>query len=73
MFKKRKPFMKKPDSAKAEPNNPTRQKSLRLWPGVLAVILLWLTRFGLKIVVSGFEGFELGIMGGFLGALAIFV
>ena len=49
----------------------TRRKPLRLWPGVVAVILLWLARFGLKIVMPGFEGFELGMMGGFLGALAV--
>jgi len=52
-------------------DEPTRQKPLRLWPGVVAVVLLWLARFGLKIVVPGFKGFELGIMGGFIGALAV--
>jgi len=50
---------------------PTKQKPLRLWPGVAAVVLLWLARFGLKIVIPGFEGFSLGIMGGFIGALAV--
>ena len=65
--------MKEPDMANTETDEPTRQKPLRLWPGVVAVVLLWLARFGLKIVVPGFEGFELGIMGGFLGALAVVV
>ena len=54
-------------------DEPTRQKPLRLWPGVVAVVLLWLSRFGIKMVVAGFEGFELGIMGGFLGVLAVVV
>jgi len=52
-------------------DEPTQQKPLRLWPGVVAVVLLWLARFGLKIVVPGFEGFQLGMMGGLLGALAV--
>jgi len=55
----------------AQTDKPAWQKPLRLWPGVVAVVLLWLARFGLKIIVPGFEGFELGIMGGFLGALAV--
>ena len=36
------------------------RKPLRLWPGVVAVVLLWLVRFGLKAVVPGFQGFALG-------------
>ena len=59
--------------ANAETDKSTRQKPLRLWPGVVAVVLLWLARFGLKMVMPGFEGFELGIMGGFVGALAVIV
>ena len=61
-------------------DEPTRKKSLqraakplRLWPGVAAVAFLWLARFGVKTVVPGFKGFELGMMGGFLGALAVIV
>ncbi len=52
---------------------PTQQKPLRLWPGVVAVVLLWLARFGLKIAIPGYEGFELAIMGGFLGMFAVVV
>ncbi len=44
---------------------------LRLWPGVAAVAILWLSRFGLKLVIPGFEGFRLGVMGSFAAALAI--
>ncbi len=52
---------------------PNPRKPLRLWPGVVAVVLLWLARFGLKAVVPGFKGFELAMMGGLLGMLAIVV
>jgi outer membrane protein assembly factor BamB len=57
----------------AQTGEPTPRKRLRLWPGVVAVVLLWLVRFGLKIVVPGFKGFRLGMMGGLLGALAVVV
>ena len=30
----------------AQTDEPTRQKPLRLWPGVVAVVLQWLARFG---------------------------
>jgi outer membrane protein assembly factor BamB len=40
---------------------------------VVTVALLWLARFGLKAVMPGFEGFQLGMMGGLLGALAFIV
>ena len=37
--------------------DPTSRKPLRLWPGVAAVVLQWLARFGVKMVVPGFKGF----------------
>ena len=37
--------------ANAQTDEPTRQKPLRLWPGVVAVMLQWLVRFGVPIVV----------------------
>ncbi len=49
----------------------TAQKTLRLWPGVIAVVLLWLARFGIKAVVPGFNGFSLSVQGGILGAVAV--
>ena len=49
----------------------TPRKPLRLWPGVAAVVLLFLARFGLKAVVPGFQGFVLGTQGGFIGAAAV--
>jgi outer membrane protein assembly factor BamB len=57
----------------AQTDEPTPRKPLRLWPGVVAVVLQWLLRFGLKMVVPGFKGFEFGIMGGLLGGLVIVV
>src|ERR1019366_2123680 len=57
----------------AQTAEPTPQTPLRLWPGVVAVVLQWLLRFGLKMVVPGFTGFKFGIMGGLLGGLVIVV
>ncbi len=49
----------------------TPQKPLRLWPGVAAVVLQWLARFGVPIVVP--EATAFGVIGGLLGGLAIVV
>ena len=57
------------DNARTE--EPTRQKSLRLWPGVVIVVVQWLSRFVVPIVVPGAVAF--GVIGGLLGGLAIVV
>ena len=57
--------------ANAQVDEPTRQKPLRLWPGVVAVVLQWLARFGVPIVVPGAMVF--GVFGGLFGGLAIVV
>ena len=49
----------------------TPQKPLRLWPGIVAALLLFLARFGIKAVVPGFWGFELSAIGGLLGAAIV--
>ena len=49
------------------------RKPLRLWPGVVAVTLQWLARFGIKAVVPGFKGFAWSAQGGIIGALAVIV
>ncbi len=41
---------------------PTLRKPLRLWPGVVLAALLLLARFGVKMIVPGFEGFSQGMM-----------
>jgi outer membrane protein assembly factor BamB len=49
------------------------RKPLRLWPGVVAVVLLWIARFGIKVVVAGFKGFAWSGMGGIIGVLAVII
>src|SRR5438128_1478397 len=55
----------------AQTEEPTRRKPLRLWPGVAAVVLLWLARFGLKAAIPGFRGFSLGMMWALGAALVV--
>ena len=57
----------------AQTDEPTSRKPLRVWPGVAAVVLLLLVRFGLKIVVPGFTGFSWAMQGAILAALAVVV
>ena len=52
-------------------NERTPWKPLRLWPGVVAVVLLWLARFGLKAAIPGFRGFSLGMMWALGAALTV--
>ncbi|MFC2151085.1 PQQ-binding-like beta-propeller repeat protein [Bacteroidota bacterium] len=52
---------------------PYNQKSLRLWPGVTALILQWLIRFVIPIVIPGDTSVMIGIFGGLVGGLFILV
>jgi outer membrane protein assembly factor BamB len=52
---------------------PPGEKTLRVWPGVVAVVLQWLARFGIKAVVPGFQGFAWSAQGGILGGVAVIV
>ena len=54
----------------AQTNQPAR-RALRLWPGVVAVALQWLVRFGLPRVVPG--ALEFSAIGGVVGGLAVVV
>jgi outer membrane protein assembly factor BamB len=55
----------------AQTDQPTPRKPLRLWPGVAAVALLWLARFGLKAAIPGFKGFALAMQWSFGAAAAV--
>ena len=52
-------------------NERSARKPLRLWPGVVAVLLLWICRIGVKAFVPGFAGFAQGMQGAILAAVAI--
>ncbi len=60
-----------PTQQKPTQQEPTEQKPLRLWPGVVIVVLQWLGRFLLPVLVPEAEPF--GAMGTLLGMLAIVV
>ncbi len=55
----------------AQTDEPTPRKPLRLWPGVVAAVLLLLVRFVVPSVVPG--TMMVGVLGGLVGALAIVV
>jgi len=52
-------------------DEPTRQKPLRLWPGVVIVILQWLARFVVPIVAP--DAMTFAMLSGLVGGLAIVV
>ena len=54
-------------------NAPTLQKPLRLWPGVVAAVLLALIWIGVPIVAPESEAGLIAVLGGFVGTLAIVV
>ena len=47
----------------------TPQKLLRVWPGVVAVVLQWVFRFGVKELFPGIQGFGYAV----IGSLAFFL
>src|SRR5262245_4834628 len=47
------------------------RKPLRLWPGVVIVVLQWLVRFGVPVVVP--EAMPCGVLGGRIGGIALVV
>ena len=48
-------------------------KSLRLWPGIVIVVLQWLIRFIIPLLSSSEKALMIGVFGGILGGLAIVV
>ena len=57
--------------ANAQTDEPTREQPLRLWPGVVAVVLQWLIRFVVPVVES--EAIPVGVMGGLFTGLVVMV
>lgn len=59
-------------SDKAGPSeDPITRKRLRLWPGVIIVILQWLIWFGLPIIDP--DATAIALFGGFFGGLAVVI
>lgn len=56
-----------------KPPVPTQRKQLRLWPGVVIVILQWVVRFGIPALVPGGTATQIGVFGGLLSGLAIVI
>jgi outer membrane protein assembly factor BamB len=57
--------------ANAQTVESTQQRPLRLWPGVVIVLLQWLTRLGLPVIAPDIGSFAVG--SGPIGALAVVV
>jgi hypothetical protein len=57
--------------ADAQTIESTRQRPLRLWPGVVIVLLQWLTWFALPVIAPDFESFA--VVTGPIGALVWWV
>jgi outer membrane protein assembly factor BamB len=55
----------------AQTGEPARRNPLRLWPGIVAAVLLCLARYVLPVVVPG--AMVYGVLGGLLGWLVIVV
>jgi outer membrane protein assembly factor BamB len=53
--------------------SPSQLKLLRLWPGIIIVILQWLIRFGIPNIVPGDTLTQYGVFGGLLGGLAVVI
>ena len=56
----------------AQTDEPTRQKPLRLWPGVVVVVLQWLVWFGVPTSCPTAAGM-IGALGGLVGGLVVIV
>jgi outer membrane protein assembly factor BamB len=54
---------------KEDPAEAINRNPIRLWPGIIIVMLQWLVRFGIPIVAP--KAMIVGIFGGLLGGLAL--
>ena len=52
-------------------DEPSRQKPLRLWPGIVLISLQWLIRFGLPVVYP--DGLDIAVFGGVILGLAVMI
>ncbi|MCM3870128.1 MAG: PQQ-like beta-propeller repeat protein [Pyrinomonadaceae bacterium] len=57
----------------SQTGEPIPHTNLRLWPGIVAVALQWLSRFGVKAAVPGIKGFGWAVMGSLFFTLVIIV
>jgi outer membrane protein assembly factor BamB len=48
-------------------------RKLRVWPGIVIVVLLLVARFGVKAVIPGIQGFGMGMMASFAFVLLLIV
>jgi hypothetical protein len=55
----------------SQPGDAAPQKLLRVWPGIVVVVLLWLSRFGIKAVIPGIDGFGKAMMTSFVFTLIL--
>jgi outer membrane protein assembly factor BamB len=53
------------------PSPPSPPPSLRLWPGVLIVVLQWLARFVVPVIVP--DAMPIGVLAGLAGGVAVIV
>src|SRR3569832_2265338 len=51
----------------------TPANPLRVWPGIVAVALQWLARFGIKALIPGIKGFGRGMMISFVFTIALII
>ena len=54
-----------------KPITKASSRPLRVWPGIIAIVLLFLSRFAVKAVVPGLQGFMWAIEGTFVCAVLI--
>lgn len=57
----------------SQPGEAAPQKLLRVWPGIAAVVLLLLSRFGIKAVIPGIDGFGKAMMASFAFTLLLII
>ena len=59
--------------ANAQTNQRSSDRSVRLWPCAIIVILQLFVRFGVPLFMPGFEGFRIAFLGSLLGTVIFFV